>query len=248
MKNKRCYYCDNLAINREHVPPKCLFDTQSQNLNLIVVPSCEEHNTNKSHLDEKIFFAIRTTAKLSENHFNRLIKTSQNNKNYIKDINHKQIIPIIGVKKLSYVINQMIHKGNILFQPIYQGINKADYIKYFKMMSSALFFHSKKIRLLDKYNNFSCLIITNINTTSNPNLIEYFSSVSDIIKSSNELGFILSKDKLIKISDEFSYGINEISTSSLIVQMEFFDSLLVLVGFTNIEVIEEKIILNFSEI
>jgi hypothetical protein len=64
MKNKKCYMCDETASTVEHVPPKCLFpeskDIEGQNfrLNLITVPSCEIHNTQKSKDDEFLMVSL----------------------------------------------------------------------------------------------------------------------------------------------------------------------------------------------
>lgn len=61
LNNEICYWCGKKATSMEHVPPKCLFPEEKDvkdlinktfRNNLITVPSCEEHNTNKSNLDE----------------------------------------------------------------------------------------------------------------------------------------------------------------------------------------------------
>lgn len=43
--------CDNSALSTEHVPPKCIFPEGSRQ-NLITVPSCSRHNSEKSGDDE----------------------------------------------------------------------------------------------------------------------------------------------------------------------------------------------------
>ncbi len=56
-----CYWCGAPATSREHVPPKCLFPelkdiasiyNDNFRKDLITVPSCYEHNLNKSKEDE----------------------------------------------------------------------------------------------------------------------------------------------------------------------------------------------------
>lgn len=56
---QRRYYCGGLATSSEHVPPACLFpekkdldDGIDYRKNLITVPSCDEHNAQKSKNDE----------------------------------------------------------------------------------------------------------------------------------------------------------------------------------------------------
>ncbi|MBP4138693.1 hypothetical protein [Flavobacterium geliluteum] len=64
MENKFCYKCGNIATTREHVPPICLFPEAKDVLglnfrkDLITVPSCDEHNSNKSHDDEFLMVSI----------------------------------------------------------------------------------------------------------------------------------------------------------------------------------------------
>jgi hypothetical protein len=52
-----CYMCDSVETSREHAPPSCFFPEAKkfgQNLrrNLITVPSCDQHNSQKSKDDE----------------------------------------------------------------------------------------------------------------------------------------------------------------------------------------------------
>lgn len=60
-----CYMCAKDATSREHAPPRCLFpevkDTSNganYRKNLITVPSCDLHNSEKSHDDEYLLFAL----------------------------------------------------------------------------------------------------------------------------------------------------------------------------------------------
>jgi hypothetical protein len=59
--------CDKVATSVEHVPPRCLFpeskDFPGENfrVNLITVPSCDEHNSLKSKDDEFLMVSIAGT-------------------------------------------------------------------------------------------------------------------------------------------------------------------------------------------
>jgi len=60
-----CYYCGTDASSKEHVPPKCLFpekkdiaDGMNYRKNLITVPSCDKHNSNKCKDDEYLQLII----------------------------------------------------------------------------------------------------------------------------------------------------------------------------------------------
>ena len=54
--------CDEVETSREHAPPRCLFPTEAEagrnlRVNLITVPSCDRHNSEKS-TDDEFFRAI----------------------------------------------------------------------------------------------------------------------------------------------------------------------------------------------
>lgn len=56
-----CYECgiqlDQESLTKEHVPPKCIFP-KNDNISLITVPSCIEHNGGKSNNDEHLLQII----------------------------------------------------------------------------------------------------------------------------------------------------------------------------------------------
>ncbi|RJG10106.1 hypothetical protein D3879_18915 [Pseudomonas cavernicola] len=63
MPQEQCYMCHKVATSVEHVPPKCLFPELKDSgkdlrINLITVPSCEDHNGKKSHDDEFLMVSI----------------------------------------------------------------------------------------------------------------------------------------------------------------------------------------------
>jgi hypothetical protein len=60
-----CYMCSKAATSSEHAPPRCIFPARKDTpegadyrKNLITVPSCDEHNSEKSHDDEYLLFAL----------------------------------------------------------------------------------------------------------------------------------------------------------------------------------------------
>lgn len=65
MTMQTCYMCDKPATSKEHIPPKCLF-TKKKDIpkgsdyrkDLISVPSCDEHNSQKSKDDEYLLLVI----------------------------------------------------------------------------------------------------------------------------------------------------------------------------------------------
>ena len=69
----KCYCCNEIATTKEHSPPKCFFPKQKDlhpgspdyRKNLLTVPSCEKHNTERSHDDEYAALAIIMIAEKS---------------------------------------------------------------------------------------------------------------------------------------------------------------------------------------
>ncbi len=65
MSIRTCYMCELEATSDEHAPPRCLFPEQKDvpdgidyRINLITVPSCEKHNSLKSHDDEYLLHVL----------------------------------------------------------------------------------------------------------------------------------------------------------------------------------------------
>lgn len=60
---KTCYMCTEVATSGEHAPPRCFFpetkyigEENNQRINLIKVPSCDLHNSQKSTDDEYLLY------------------------------------------------------------------------------------------------------------------------------------------------------------------------------------------------
>lgn len=95
--------CDKIATSKEHAPPKCFFpefkDIPDKNyrINLITVPSCDEHNSKKSQNDSYILAVIAAhfeNNKIATNHYATKILQSLNN-----DLGLQRVI-----KKSSYKV------------------------------------------------------------------------------------------------------------------------------------------------
>ena len=68
-----CYMCDALATSSEHVPAKCFFPERKDlpngidlRKNLIKVPSCNAHNSLKSHDDEYFLYVLSGSYQINE--------------------------------------------------------------------------------------------------------------------------------------------------------------------------------------
>ena len=65
--------CDLPSTSNEHVPPKCFFPEKKDlpqgvdlRKNLFKVPSCDEHNSQKSHDDEYFLYVLSSSFQINE--------------------------------------------------------------------------------------------------------------------------------------------------------------------------------------
>lgn len=136
LKKEYCYWCGNEATTREHVPPKCLFpenkDTENYyktdfRKNLITVPSCLKHNTDKSGDDEYFFNNI--TPLIGNNDIAYIHSHTKLSRSYIRNPN------LIDVKKEGYIFFLEPEKINLA------KINIPRIKNSLESISRALYFH-----------------------------------------------------------------------------------------------------------
>ena len=86
----KCYMCDAKAVGKEHVPPRCLFPKQKDlalgedlRKELLTVPSCNLHNSEKSGDDEYFLNVLTGIVGINEvgrQHYKKQIRR-RNSKN-----------------------------------------------------------------------------------------------------------------------------------------------------------------------
>lgn len=86
----KCYMCDQIAVSDEHVPPRCIFPKAKDlpvgvdfRKDLITVPSCTDHNSEKSREDQYFLNVIAGSDLINEvgrEHYRRQIRR-QNERN-----------------------------------------------------------------------------------------------------------------------------------------------------------------------
>lgn len=102
MASKTCYLCEKIATSVEHVPPKCIFPEQKDlpdgvNLRnqLYTVPSCDEHNLNKSHDDEYFLYAIGISNELNQigrtQYRTKIRRAIKRNPSLLKRLSHSAV-------------------------------------------------------------------------------------------------------------------------------------------------------------
>lgn len=171
-----CYWCGKPSTSREHVPPKCLFPKKKDmkntynkdyRVNLITVPSCDEHNTSKSDDDEYLMACIapyfgnngvayiHTQTKLRRA-FKRNKKLFNIKDEKIVKLENRQF-PIIMVEIDNY---RLLHS----FEAIARGLYYHKYRKRFKGKFKIIPGFIKDKEKNTKWNNYSRFCIGVIKT------------------------------------------------------------------------------------
>ncbi|MCA1202884.1 hypothetical protein [Priestia flexa] len=144
MVDKKCYWCEKEAVSMEHVPPRCLFPedkdvkhifNKTYREHLITVPSCDEHNLQKSNLDEYLMVTlsgkvgnnglayIQTLTKIerSRKRNSKLLDIEKGETIYIKDKEFPVLWVNVDTQKLNYSFESIArglyyHENNTSFK------------------------------------------------------------------------------------------------------------------------------------
>jgi hypothetical protein len=132
--------CDREATSKEHVPPKCLFPEKKDlpkgfdfRRNLIKVPSCDVHNTQKSKDDEYLLFLLLSAAQGNthkEDHFDTKLMRAVARKPHVYEYFLKEL------KKVSVQIKD----GNSE-QAVGVRVDVPRFENIVRHMASGIFFH-----------------------------------------------------------------------------------------------------------
>jgi len=87
-KKEYCYFCGAEATTKEHFPPKSFFPKDKRN-ELKTVPSCDDHNTKRSHDDEYTLLAFTMISENCNEQFQKVIRAlERNNQSLYKKFFH----------------------------------------------------------------------------------------------------------------------------------------------------------------
>lgn len=178
----KCYYCGDSAPTEEHAPPRCIFpklkdspDGRDYRKNLIKVPSCEAHNTEKSKEDEYLLYCLVMSLPSNE------IAKSQFLTKIMRAIQRRpKLIDRLLLQKQEVIVHDRekdVWSRTIAFKPEEQRL-----ISIFTHIAKAIYYHEKK----EKWDGTISVIIEFMLSFTN---IEQNERQSDLIK---ELDTILS--------------------------------------------------------
>ena len=117
-----CYMCGDIATSYEHAPPKCIFPEQKDlpegmdlRKNLITVPSCEVHNSNKSTDDEFLLFIVvhgYFNNKEGKDHFfSKVVRAFERRPKFIENL-YKSKMPIVVDGEETVAVNIDVERFN----------------------------------------------------------------------------------------------------------------------------------------
>ncbi|PIF26737.1 hypothetical protein CLU88_1608 [Acidovorax sp. 56] len=209
MNSTTCYCCDNPAVGQgDHVPPKNLFPKGLfSNTTPIIVPSCQEHNQNKSKSDEYLKFILAASAKSTPSDV--LASTVRGLVRHVK--NDSRNLPNFGIKKTDqeFLIEDSAPIDIKLLNEALDKIARGIY-----------YHHSKgKKKLLDGLIVFPIFI--GIHPLANPEKREQLMHIESLTKQDMELYEMLGEFK-----DLFSYQVFE-ESGNLVINMKFYATLIV---------------------
>lgn len=136
-----CYMCSSEASSKEHVPPKCFFPEKKDipgkdfRRNLIRVPSCDQHNIEKSHDDEYLACAlvcdIENNAIAYEHFSTKILRTFKKKPYFVKTVlANQQPVLVNGEETIAFKVNIKRFRNGM------------------EMISRGLFFHNHKKKWL----------------------------------------------------------------------------------------------------
>lgn len=182
MKQKTCYLCDEIATSVEHVPPRCLFPEQKDlpegvNLRkqLFTVPSCDTHNSKKSHDDEYLLYVLsgcNQINKIGRNHYTSKIRRSiKRNPNLLKRLS-KTAVPVNIVDP-----HTMTQEESLAFT-----LEPARFDNIIAQLSRAIYFHHYKEKWIGNVKYQAEFMATSTNPLDESNIrIKEMSAEADIL-------------------------------------------------------------------
>lgn len=127
-----CYFCEGVATSKEHVPPACLFpeakdlaDGIDYRKELIKVPSCDKHNSNKSKDDEYLLLILVQgyfNNKAGQDHFNSKIVRAMTRRPALLAALYENADHITVDGEPTAAINVDLDRFNLSIERICQGL------------------------------------------------------------------------------------------------------------------------------
>jgi hypothetical protein len=207
-----CYMCDRTATSSEHAPPRCIFPEQKDlppgvdyRKNLIKVPSCDEHNTQKSKEDEYLLYILPATIGSNAIGLNQFLTKVQ------RAIHRKPLLSKkLSKDQLAVAVHDIVN--DIWFNAVAVNIDIERVQTILEKCVRAIYFHhtkKKHLGAVDLKLNF-CLELNNV--ARNDSIDAYFSVATKLLLNYPDYG---------DNPDVFTYKIVESDIGTLI-ELRFY--------------------------
>ena len=139
-----CYMCEKASTSAEHAPPRCIFPEQKDlpagenyRIDLITVPSCDEHNTQKSKEDEYLLYILPASIGSNEIGLNQFLTKVQR---------AIALRPSLGKQIAKNPVPVTIHdtKENVWFDAVAIEIDISRVQDALEKTARAIYFHHTK--------------------------------------------------------------------------------------------------------
>lgn len=185
---KTCYMCDKPATSREHAPPRGIFPERKDSLNgedlrvsLIVVPSCDEHNCEKSRDDEYLMQVLPMSLGLND------VADNQVNTKVQRSIRrHPHMLKAMAEDAKPVLIHDT--EADTWFYAPALSIDLERVKSVLEMNARAIFFHHRGVKYhggIRVYTNFS---LNRVSPTHNDSIAQLFSYTDQLLEGLEEHG------------------------------------------------------------
>jgi hypothetical protein len=213
--------CDKPETSREHAPPRCLFPQakdslhgKNQRRNMIVVPSCDQHNGDKSADDTYLMQILPMSIGLNEvaaHYFQskvaRLVKCN------------KKLVKSLTDQAKQVTVHDTV--ADTWSQTIALSVDLGRVLGALEMNARAIYFHHRGVKFVDPVSVLTNFTLALDEVAQNDRVAAIFDEADALLAGAGCHG---------DNPDVFFYRINRIENAELL-EMTFYGSSKVLVSF-----------------
>lgn len=172
-----CYFCGQPATSGEHAPPRCIFPAQKDTngkdyrKNLIKVPSCDLHNSQKSNDDEYLMLVLASCLdgnQIAKNQVKyKIIRTIRNSPIKAKLLKNPELIHVGGeqILKIELDLGRFATALELIAHALHYHYFKSRALRNYEFLSAPVFefddensniVNQSRMKILDLAQNALC--------------------------------------------------------------------------------------------
>jgi hypothetical protein len=177
--------CERVATSKEHAPPKCIFPEKKDALNgkdyrknLIKVPSCDAHNTQRSKDDEYLMHILPTSVATNDVGINQFLTKVQR-----ATARAPAIFSAVGETAQKVLIHDTI--ADKWFESVAIKIDLNRVHAVIEMNARAIYFQMRGEKFMKKIGVYSNFTLNLSSSTKNAVQSELFATSEQLLKDAN---------------------------------------------------------------